>query len=125
MISWMLGILSPLVVALIIFLVGRCKKMTLTHREEHKLIRGLPDLLERHTARHDKIDAAISVVIRGNMQIMKDRIVSLHKKHVTAGFISVHEREVFDGMCASYFESGGNGPVKILKEEIDNLPTKV
>lgn len=48
---------------------------------------------------------------------------SEYLNYVTLTVRSTGDREVLDAMFQSYFDMGGNGVIKHLKEEIDALPT--
>lgn len=59
----------------------------------------------------------------GLLALLRDRINQSCQYHLSAKSISARDREVLDAMFQSYFDMGGNGVVKHLKAEIDELPT--
>lgn len=60
--------------------------------------------------------------VRGNLRM---QIKAEAKIHLGNGYITLHDRKVLDELFEEYFALGGNGPVKLLKREIDSLPTRI
>ena len=59
----------------------------------------------------------------GLLALLRDRINESCQYHLSRKAITARDREVLDAMFESYFDMGGNGVVKHLKAEIDELPT--
>lgn len=60
--------------------------------------------------------------VRGNLRM---QIKAEAKIHLENGYITLHDRKIMDELFEEYFALGGNGPVKLLKREIDALPTRI
>lgn len=59
----------------------------------------------------------------GLLALLRDRINQSCQYHLERKSITARDREVLDALFQSYFDMGGNGVVKHLKGEIDELPT--
>ena len=59
----------------------------------------------------------------GLLSLLRDRINQACRFHLRNKHITARDREVLDAMFQSYFDMGGNGVIKHLKEEINALPT--
>ena len=58
------------------------------------------------------------------MEIGRDRLNYLSKKHIKAGYIPEDEFESFEELGEAYLEAGGNTMVKALYLEAVELPKK-
>ncbi len=83
---------------------------------------GATALLWRQIKKIHKEMDAIRGGVRGNLRM---QIKQEAKTHLEDGNISIEDREILNELFEEYFALNGNGPVKILKTEIDNLPTKI
>jgi len=86
------------------------------------IIIGLLGLLWRQVKSVLKQMHAIIGGVRGNLRM---QIKTEAKVHIDNGYITLDDRHVLDELFDEYFALGGNGPVKLLKREIDALPTKI
>lgn len=83
---------------------------------------GATAILWRQICKIHKEMEAIRGGVRGNLRM---QIKQEAKIHLEDGNISIDDRKVLDELFEEYFALNGNGPVKILKGEIDKLPTKI
>lgn len=85
------------------------------------LLGGLLSYLWRRVSKVMKENKALH---SGVLSLLRDRINQSCTQYLKAESISLRDREVLNAMFESYFEMGGNGVVKHLKGEIDELPTR-
>ena len=77
---------------------------------------GFWALIEKHRERKD----AKTQMILG---LGHDRIVSICKQHIEAGYISTDDYEnLYDYLYKPYEAMGGNGSAKRLMEQVKKLP---
>lgn len=86
------------------------------------LLGGLLSYLWRRVSKMKKENKALH---SGVLSLLRDRINQACTHHLKAESISLRDREVLNAMFESYFEMGGNGVVKHLKGEVDELPTRL
>lgn len=80
----------------------------------------------KHFEARLKKDHEEQAAIKGAiLALLRDRIFQSCQLYIGKGEITVTEREVLEAMFTEYFALGGNGVVKHLKGEIDELPTTI
>ncbi len=84
------------------------------------LLGGLLSFLWRRVTKMRKESIGLH---NGVLSLLRDRINQSCSQYLREGSISMRDREVLNTMFESYFEMGGNGAVKHLKGEIDELST--
>lgn len=59
------------------------------------------------------------------LALLRDSILQSCRYYKNIGEVPLAEREVLDGMFTEYFALGGNGVIKHLKKEMDELQTEI
>ena len=55
--------------------------------------------------------------------LLRDRFYEGYKRHMHAGYFPIRDREVMRDMYEQYHALGGNGVLRHLMEELEELPT--
>lgn len=84
------------------------------------IIAGLIAMLWRKMSKIKKENEGMH---NGLLALLRDRINQSCQYHLERKAITPRDREVLNALFESYFDMGGNGVVKHLKSEIDDLPT--
>lgn len=60
---------------------------------------------------------------RAMVALLRDRFYEGYKRHMHAGYFPIRDREVMRDMYEQYHALGGNGVIRHLMEELEELPT--
>lgn len=71
-----------------------------------------------------EVKAKVSTLTTGQMVILHDRIKYLGRAYLIDGMISIDDREDLIDMHNVYHELGGNGNLKVLMQDVLELPLK-
>lgn len=74
--------------------------------------------LKRNAKKQSAVESAM-------LAILRDRIFQTCRYYKAKGEIATDEREVLNTMFQAYIDLGGNGVVKHLKDEMDEINTKI
>ena len=77
-------------------------------------------ILQRKWQKDDKGDAMVAAL----KVLMVDRVRWLGQKYLTAGEISLTDKETLEEMHRAYKALGGNGHLNTIMEEVDDLPLR-
>ena len=81
----------------------------------------LKDYLNRKWSKDDKTDERIDALVRAEKIMMIDRMTSLGKRYISAGEISLADKENFNEMHGAYKSLGGNGHADTVVSEVNKL----
>ena len=81
----------------------------------------LKDYLNRKWSKDDKTDARIDALVRAEKITMIDRVTSLGKRYISAGEISLADKENLIEMHEAYKALGGNGHLDTVMNEVRKL----
>lgn len=86
---------------------------------------GVFSLINRKLDKKEKRTATESALIIGMQELLCDRIKERGAQYIKRGYIELEEYEDLQRMNAVYKDQlGGNGFVKKIMKEVDNLPIK-
>lgn len=105
MMNYVYSILVSVVAAMLTFILQSMIK------ENHKLKE------EKEKAETNKEKA----IMNGLSCLLRNELIQMHKTHMAAKYVSLRDYEVWMEMCDVYFALGGNGVVKHLREDIEQL----
>lgn len=74
-------------------------------------------ILERMGRKHDRLDD----LIESQRAIIIDRVTWLGKQHITAGHISLAQKENLERMYRAAKKLGMNGDLEVIMEEVRHL----
>lgn len=77
-------------------------------------------LLQRKWARDDKSDAIVEAL----KVLMVDRVRHLGQAYISAGSVSLSDKEALEEMHRAYKALGGNGHLNTIMAEVDDLPLR-
>lgn len=99
--------------AIITFAVGMLSwALQALLKENHKLKKAAEDQQELE-------QTAIKEAI---VCILRDRLIDMHKKYTSQGFISIHGLQNWKAMYKAYTTLGGNGMIVHMNNDIEELP---
>ena len=99
-----------------------CRKK---HKKHHDTIETYPALFEKHAEEHRKINEKLDWVIDQNIDQLRDKMISYHKraeayhKGKTDEDLSLFEKRQFYTIFNKYTAKGGNGDAPRMKAEFD------
>ena len=59
---------------------------------------------------------------KGVQALLRNEIIKTYNHCMTQGYVPIHERDNLDKLFIEYKNLGGNGTIKHLMEELDDLP---
>lgn len=81
----------------------------------------LKDYLNRKWSKNDRNDERIDALVRAEKITMIDRVTSLGKRYISAGEISLADKENLIEMHEAYKALGGNGHLDTVMNEVKKL----
>ena len=92
------------------------------HSTEHVFVRGCMETQKQRDLEHLQIMESIPLLIESNISQIASSLLRQHKEYMQRGNVTTNEYETFERLYKSYTSMGGNGTIKKLFEDVEQLP---
>jgi hypothetical protein len=92
------------------------------HSTEHVFVRECMETQKQRDLEHLQIMESISLLIESNISQIASSLLRQHKEYMQRGNVTTNEYETFERLYKSYTSMGGNGTIKKLFEDVEQLP---